>query len=345
VTEESRHDAAAPQGGLLRIVRRVPLWAWVAAGIGVVLIVVIGVGLFATSRPGFYARYHAYQRSYATLQTSVHKNLRCTDCHQDSRGALVQQALMVGDFYRGLFRRPSQPALARLTEPSRQACMSCHTHDWAWNAKRTALVPHPAHLRTIDEPRNCVDCHKWTAHEEAYMSKHKAMPFSTVCASFGCHVGWKQKDECQSCHHSLQQSKGDWRQVHRQTVRTFGPNGCLETCHTTDQCRLCHTTGKTPVFSGRGVATVTAIESAHVKKDWLSKHGSFALVDQSKCLVCHVSEAECKDCHSKRPAFHGSPDSWLSKHQPLAKKNQKRCLTCHEQKFCDDCHKQFKEMR
>ena len=99
-----------------------------------------------------------------------------------------------------------------------------------------------------------------------------------------------------------------------------------------------------PAFNGGGVTGVTLIERAHVKKDWIAKHGTFALADQSKCLVCHVSEGECRDCHSKRPAFHGSQASWLGRHKDLAK-NKKRCLTCHEKKWCDECHKQFKEMR
>ena len=176
------------------------------------------------------------------------------------------------------------------------------------------------------------------------MQKHKSMPFSTVCASFGCHVGWKTTDECGSCHHSLQEGKGEWKKVHRVTVQAFGPNGCLESCHDAGQCRQCHTTGKRPVFKSGGVAGVTQIEREHVKKTWLAKHGSFALADETKCLVCHVSEGECQDCHAKRPAFHGSPSTWLTRHKDLAK-NKKRCLTCHQQKFCDDCHKQFKEMR
>jgi hypothetical protein len=217
-------------------------------------------------------------------------------------------------------------------------------YDWSDNAKRTAKIPHPAHLRVADEPRECVKCHKWTAHEESYMQKHKSMPFSTVCASFGCHVGWKTTDECGSCHHSLQEGKGEWKKVHRVTVQAFGPNGCLESCHDAGQCRQCHTTGKRPEFKSGGVAGVTQIEREHVKKSWLAKHGSFALADERKCLVCHVSEGECQDCHAKRPAFHGSPSTWLTKHKDLAK-NKKRCLTCHQQKFCDDCHKQFKEMR
>ena len=330
--------------------RRLPRWgAWVAAvlGIVVVLAVAIGIALLATSQSGFYANYHTLQRSYDTLESSSHQGLACNKCHVDSRGAVVSGAARVGDFYRGLVRRPASPIFVTLPKPSSEACRSCHIDDWSMEATETIKVPHPAHLRVSSETRDCVGCHKWTAHEEVYMQKHEAMPFSTVCASFGCHVGWKQSSECASCHHSLQDSKGSWKVIHPQTVRASGPNGCLESCHTADQCRQCHTTGKTPVFSGGGVQTATEIERQHVRNDWIAKHGTSALEDPSKCLLCHVSLAECQDCHARRPAFHGSTSTWLARHKDFAKpaKNPQRCLTCHKQAWCDECHKQFKEMR
>ena len=321
-----------------------PRWVlWVALGIVAVLAIGIVVGLYATSRPSFYARYRLYKRNYTTLQSSAHEGLRCGQCHGGTTGA-VGYAARVGDFYRGIAKTPKQPIFVELSTPMSDACRKCHMYDWSDNAKRTAKIPHPAHLRVADEPRECVKCHKWTAHEESYMQKHKSMPFSTVCASFGCHVGWKTTDECGSCHHSLQEGKGEWKKVHRVTVQAFGPNGCLESCHDAGQCRQCHTTGKRPAFKAGGVAGVTQIEREHVKRNWLAKHGAFALADESKCLICHVSEGECQDCHAKRPAFHGSPSTWLTRHKDLSK-NKKRCLTCHKQRFCDDCHKQFKEMR
>ncbi len=324
---------------------RIPRWAYfVAAGVVAVLVVAIAVALVMTSRPSYYAGYGHLTASYDTLQTSVHKGLECSDCHGGTTGP-VGYAARVGMFYRGFIGNPKEPAYVKLMTPTSQACRKCHQYDWSWNSERTSKVPHPAHLRVADEKRECVTCHRWTAHEESYMQKHKAMPFSTVCASFGCHVGWKTTDQCSSCHHSLQETAGQWKTVHPQTVRASGANQCLESCHTADQCRQCHTTGVRPAFNSGGVSGVTDIERAHVKKNWLSQHGTFALADPSKCLVCHVSEGECKDCHSKRPAFHGSPESWLGKHQPLAKKDKQRCLTCHEQKFCDACHKQFKEMQ
>lgn len=311
------------------------------------VVVAAAVAIAATWRPGYFSGYERLKDNYSTLQSSVHRGLDCTDCHRDRRGTLVYRAALVGDFYYRLFSDVNEPKFVSMGKPARDACRSCHTQNWSDDSKRTAKLPHPAHLRVASETRDCVGCHKWTAHEEKDMEQHKKMPFSSVCASFGCHVGWKQSSDCMNCHHILEKTQGEWTQVHPQTVRATGPNACLETCHTADQCRLCHTTGKTPVFSGGGVPTgVTAIEAEHVKPTWMSKHGSFALADQSKCMTCHVSDGECADCHAKRPAFHGPKSTWLAKHEALSKGAlEKRCLTCHEKAWCEDCHKQFKEMR
>ena len=338
-------DAVTKPKGLLGGAPRFVVWVAVAAVV-VIVVVAVGVGLFAASRPAFFARYSSLQRNYNELQTSAHKGMACGQCHVDRRGPIVYEAALVGDFYRSLLGKAKYaPAFVSFGPPSKDACLTCHDYDWSMDSRKTMKIPHPAHLRVASEPRDCVTCHRWIGHEETYMQKHQAMPFSVVCASFPCHVGTKPAADCQNCHHILQADKGPWKAIHPQTVRAYGPNACLESCHTADQCRECHTTGKTPVFATQAVQSgVTAIEKQHVLSDWISKHGAMALQDQSKCLLCHVSEGECQDCHSKRPAFHGSQATWLGQHQPLAKANQQRCLTCHQQPWCDACHKQFKEM-
>lgn len=316
-------------------------------GLGVlgVLVVAVVVALVLTSRAAFYAHYEKLGGSYKTLQASTHANLDCDACHVDPRPAPVNAAGRVADFYTVLVASPTEPNYMNVGAVDGEACKTCHEQDWSDDAKRTSKIPHPAHLRVASETRDCVDCHKWTAHEEAYMAKHKEMPFSTVCASFGCHVGTKQPDECQTCHHTLQDTKGPWKEIHPQTVRASGANGCLEACHDADQCRQCHTTGKRPEFTGNVAQTgMKAIEREHVKKDWLKKHGAMALDDESKCMTCHVSLGECQDCHAKRPAFHGPKNTWLNRHVKFAE-NEKRCLACHEKNWCEECHKQFKEMR
>jgi hypothetical protein len=325
--------------------KRLPLIISLAVvGLVLVLVAAVAIPLFVTSSPAFFSRYSVLTRRYDSLQQSVHRGLTCNDCHGEQRGPVAYRLALVGEFYRSLLTRQKEPALVKFAPPTRQTCLKCHSDAWSTSLVRTAKVPHPAHLRAADEKRDCVTCHKWTAHEEAYMQKHKTMPFSGVCVSFGCHVGFKPADECTTCHHTLRPDS-EWLKVHPTAVASIGPNACLEKCHDAQQCRTCHTTGKKPVFNGLTAQSGTkAIETAHASKAWvLQLHGPLALADQSKCLICHVSETECQDCHSQRPAFHGPTSTWLVKHKALGT-NKARCLECHQESFCKQCHDQFKEM-
>ncbi len=309
-----------------------------------VIVVAVAVALFVTAQPSFFERYQGLERRHTTLAASAHTGIACLTCHIDKRGAFVGDIARVGEFYRSLVTTSTDLAFVRFDPPINSACVQCHRYAWSTDASRTAAVPHPAHLRVTSENRDCVSCHKWVAHEEPYQAKHKTMPFSAVCASFGCHVGVKQSSECANCHHVLQEGRGDWVVTHQQVVRAAGPNACLQSCHNADQCRTCHTTGKTPVLpSSVPTAAVSLIAAAHVKPDWVTTvHGQTALQDPTKCTICHISEGECLDCHAQRPAFHGPASTWLNRHQPLAAAQPARCLTCHQQYWCDACHNQFK---
>jgi len=315
----------------------------VLAAVAVVVVIALAVGLLVTGQPTFLKRYPIYARSYATLASSAHKGMTCGQCH--ATGGLGYRLALVGDFYASAFQRDAYaPTFSKLAQPTRAACLACHSHDWSMDSAKTSKVPHPAHLRVATETRDCVTCHRWIGHEETYMQQHTKMPFSVVCASFGCHVGWKQPNDCKNCHHQLQVSLGVWKQVHPQVVHTVGANACLEKCHTADQCRLCHTTGKMPVFAKTiAASTVTTIEVAHVKSDWLTQHGTFAMQDKTKCLTCHVTFQECEDCHSVKPAFHGTDNTaWIGTgHEKYAKLNPKRCFECHKPTECNSCHTQF----
>lgn len=328
--------------------KRIPrLVLVISAALIIALVVAIALPLYLMSKSVFLARFHGFSDNYESLQTSVHRDVACDACHAQGRGRMAYRADMTVGFYRGLFGGQTDAPAIKMQRPVNEACVKCHEGAWSDNVKRTSRIPHPAHLRVIDETRDCVKCHKWTAHQEKYLEKHKKMPFSGVCVSYGCHVGWKQKDQCSTCHHVLYKGAEEWKKAHPRFVRSAGDLGCLETCHEVAQCRLCHTTGKTPVFKGLAVQTgLKAIEAQHAKATWIDKHGTLALQDQSKCLLCHGSVGECQSCHSRRPKFHGSPRSWTGTHSKFTKKvDDPRCLTCHKKAWCEDCHAKFKEMR
>jgi hypothetical protein len=317
----------------------------ITAAVLVVVAVAVIVPLVATSSPKFFARYHLLQRRYVNLENSAHEGIGCRQCHETK--PIANGAALIADYYTSFFRRDTVPEFFKFAPPTREACLKCHEDDWSTEVSRTKRIPHPAHLRVASETRNCVDCHKWTAHLETYIEKHKTMPFSGVCVAYGCHVGTKTTEQCFNCHHVLHESGDQWKTEHPRIAAATGQSACLESCHTVEQCQLCHTTGKKPVFSGLPIEVgMKAIEELHVKPEWTSRyHGAEALKDKKKCLLCHQSAGECDECHLQRPAFHGSTATWIGRHSKQSKTvDDPRCLACHKKPWCEECHQKFKEM-
>lgn len=317
----------------------------IVAAVALAAFAAVAVPLIATSTPGFFARYHLLERRYVNLEGSVHEGIGCRVCHETA--PVANGVALVADYYRSLVTTDPLPVYFSFGPPRRAACLTCHANDWSSDASRTARIPHPAHQRVASEKRDCVTCHKWIAHLETVMQKHKTMPFSGVCVAYGCHVGTKATAQCFDCHHVLHEDGKRWDATHPTVVKATGENACLETCHQVAQCRLCHTTGERPKFSGPPIEVgAKPIEELHVKKDWTARyHGTEALKDEARCMLCHVSEAQCADCHRERPRFHGSTATWIGRHKKATKRvDDPRCLTCHEEAWCEDCHRQFKEM-
>ena len=309
-------------------------------------VVAVGIALASTATPEFFSRYHLLERRYVNLGGSAHEGIGCRTCHETN--ALANGASLVGDYYQSIVATSNQtPRFFRFGPPENDACLSCHEADWAMKAERIERIPHPAHTRVASEERPCVGCHKWTAHFEEYMEKHKEMPFSGVCVAYGCHVGTKTTEQCFDCHHVLHDDAEQWTKKHPVTAKRTGQNACIESCHTVKQCQQCHTTGVVPKFDGLPIeVTMKSIEELHVKADWTKTyHGAEALKGRDRCLKCHQDEGECGECHLQRPAFHGSTKSWIGRHKKhTTELDDPRCIECHKQAYCDDCHKQFEEM-
>jgi hypothetical protein len=325
--------------------RNVRIAAIVGAAIVVLAVIAVAVALLATTGPAFFERYQGLERRHTMLAASAHSGVDCVVCHTDPAKAFASDAARVAEFYSSLVTTSTELAFFKFQPPTNAACLECHLYAWSVDPTRTAQVPHPAHLSVATETRDCVSCHRWVAHEEAYQAKHETMPFSGVCVSFGCHVGTVQRSDCGTCHHALAPSQVAWKTQHAVVVREIGPNACMQ-CHKPSQCDECHTTGAATDLPSIVPTLGASVEAQHVKSDWLSQHGTVALKDPSVCSSCHISNGECLDCHTQRPAFHDPISTWLVRHQPLGTApNLPRCLTCHTQSFCDACHAQFKETR
>ena len=326
-----------------RRVYRVALTAVIATVVASAI--AVAVPLIATSSPDFFARYHLLERKYVNLESSAHEGIGCRACHETQ--ALANGLQLVADYYTSLVSSSEEPRFFTFEPPRNEACLACHEEDWSTETSRTARIPHPAHQRVASETRECVSCHKWTAHRETYLEKHEQMPFSRTCVAYGCHVGTKTSEQCYSCHHVLHDSAEQWKTEHPQVVKANGQNGCLEGCHTVVQCQQCHTTGERPEFDGLPIeVSMQSIETLHVEDGWTeSTHGPEALKGPDRCMRCHQSEGECDECHLERPDSHGPTKSWIGRHSDTAAAvDDPRCLACHEKPWCEDCHRQFEEM-
>lgn len=315
-----------------------------AAGLLLVLLALPVVAL-STSPEAFFGGYHDLAVNQEELESSLHAGIACGACHPDPRGSVAYTVAFVGDFYARLAGESAAPRYVEFTTPPREACLACHEGDWSHDNERTIRIPHPAHLRVASETRECVECHKWTAHQETYIAEHKEMPFSGVCAAYGCHVGTRKADQCINCHHALREDADEWPAEHARVVHAMGSAACMESCHNAAECRLCHTTGERPVFEGLPTETgMREIERLHILDDWMERHGPVGFEDQAACMKCHVSDGECRACHAHRPTSHDPPETWLARHKDVVE-DERRCLTCHEQPWCQECHDQFKEMQ
>lgn len=335
---------ATPEDGSRRKTR-----VLIAAALAVVALATaaVVVPLVVTSTPEFFSRYHLLERRYVNLEHSAHEGIGCRSCHETD--PLANGVGLIREFYASYTsKRRKVPKYFTFHPPRRENCLRCHAADWSDEAARTDRIPHPAHVRVAAEKRECVSCHKWTAHFETYMEKHKTMPFSGVCVAYGCHVGTKTAKQCFDCHHVLHEAGEKWRTEHPRTARATGQSACMERCHSVEQCQKCHTTGVRPTnFNGLPIeVSMKSIEKRHVRDDWTTRfHGAEALKGQDRCLKCHQSKGECAECHLQRPAFHGSTTSWIGRHKRHTKRvDDPRCLACHEKAWCEKCHKQFEEM-
>lgn len=312
--------------------------------IGIAALTAIAVPLYATGKPQFYGKYQRFAQRYESWKTSKHRNVTCIQCHVGPKDGVGYRASLVQEYYR-TGAKARRPVVATLPPASAAACRGCHSEGRSFNLKRLASIPHPAHTDLTEERRDCVKCHKWVAHSEKYQEKHKKIVFTGICTSFGCHAGTKSQSECRWCHHTQSFAPSKWREMHPRVVDDRGSNGCFDYCHKVAQCRSCHIKGRNP-FAEKGTAPkqLTGLIARHATPEWDAEHGKEAQQGKEKCFYCHGSVAACRDCHSRRPAFHGPKSTWLSRHQKLGK-NKKRCLACHVAKECTDCHKVFKEGR
>ena len=220
----------------------------VAVALVVVLLVALAVPLVA-SRPrrSSSPATTCLNRRFVNLENSAHEGIGCRECHETqpvANGVCARRRLLSQlrhDRHDSTCVTSSSPR-----RHGRRASSATRTTG-AIDARRTERIPHPAHLRVASETRNCVDCHKWTAHLETYMEKHKKMPFSGVCVVLRVPRGHQEdRPVLQLPPRACTSPANSGRRSIRRSSRPPGESACLESCHQVEQCQQCHTTGKTP---------------------------------------------------------------------------------------------------
>jgi len=249
-----------------------------------VIVVLIAVPGYLSTRPDTFAHYDSLETEYRSWSTSTHAEVGCDDCHV-APGPLSNALFrirMVGEYYAS-FIAPSRKPTA-LARPTNEGCLVCHSDLRTVSPKGDLQIPHRAHITILE--MDCVECHGYLVHEKSLEGKHT--PPMVECMS--CHDGDSADDACTACHTSKaapeNHSAADWLVVHG--AHSEDP-ACAD-CHQwrDDWCVDCHA-DRPRSHSG----------------DWRAVHGDAVSVHRS-CEACHEGSF-CIECHGDVPQLGFTP--------------------------------------
>jgi hypothetical protein len=211
-----------------------------------------------------------------------------------------------------------------VSQHARVNCQSCHVPP-RWTDRATyhlrttgevylSLLPLDRAPETLGKPANaaCESCH---------IDLRAVSPSGDLNIPHRAHVD-KLKVRCTVCHSRLVHGAGT-QQGTKPRMAT-----CL-TCHDGKKaksgCEVCHRSKGEP--------------ESHDSKDWLMVHADRQ--EQEDCKECHAwNDKWCADCHSQRPASHGTasnPAVWRKTHG-AAVDVRRNCEVCHDERSCVRCH-------
>jgi nitrate/TMAO reductase-like tetraheme cytochrome c subunit len=287
------------------------------------------LGLETTSSSKFCSSCHEMKPEYYTWKASSHSEVDCVNCHTGSSKEDYAKAKANGLVQ--VFKKATQTYTAPIRMPDQiqdSSCEKCHnifTRDVTPTGDLT--IPHDKHK---NEGIKCTQCHQGVAHGKiadrkmtyqadyqkwddalgkAVMSESKYMkPDMATCMK--CHTARKITTECKACHET-----GMYPDTHQSKLFKLQSHGT----HARDDLNLCNSCHY--YMSAKeidGLAKVTTINKFLKKENKAPKLSEFDYAKQNTF---------CKECHSLRPASHGS--LFLGNHGELASKNKEKCLACH----------------
>lgn len=340
---------------------------WPLLGAVVVLCVLGGVGMSATSSNQFCSSCHEMTPETNTWKTTSHSKVSCVSCHAgEGIGNYFKYKLKIASFVVKHFTGRVSDQIVATDPVQTQVCESCHSTARVVTASGDINIPHDKHLK---QGITCTACHGGVSH--AYIAERgltkKADIASWTVAKAGSvstfDAAKTTMEACLDCHEQVNAGKKPWEEnqglgkSEKQRVteneqlakKATTSDGKLSPAVTVTanakpsdlqapmRCAPCHRDIKTP--------------NNHVDKSWGTVHGVVAAQDVRYCASCHSRQRDrvlltaqtsvkdyarnntlCAPCHLKRPAGHlANPQQWLPAHSAVVKdKKPDGCLVCHE---------------
>lgn len=205
-------------------------------------------------------------------------------------------------------------------------CQVCHdVTEHTYTAETATALCKTCHPEEMAEGALCVYCHEYPSTRQPadhtspnWLSVHGTQSVSLVpshdarltCAA--CH----DESFCQKCH-SLPMPHPSGFVTSHASLAVRLESGC-SMCHGEDECADCH---------------ASRAPASHAAEPF--EHWDPAVLQASRCSVCHEGSRYCSDCHtSVKPDSHKS--GWDHGAQALA--IDSNCGFCHQQTYCADCH-------
>jgi hypothetical protein len=188
----------------------------------------------------------------------------------------------------------------------------------------------------------CKSCHKLSMPHAADFKTNHVSSKKNPAPCTNCH---RFKEICSNCHHIGASTSKPWIQVHGGSTNTNSAAGCIEKCHTKNDCVSCHNRRQAIPASHRAknfVRNFSAKDANHVQlytKDgeictYCHKGEVAALPNSSFCTGCHkLKMPHALDEGSKQKFQHANENGGMVKGL-----NKAQCSNCHQTRFCDSCH-------
>ncbi|MEW5705996.1 MAG: NapC/NirT family cytochrome c [Actinomycetota bacterium] len=246
----------------------------------VVIVVLAGIALSATSKPSFCQTCHEMKDDYVAWQSSAHKDVSCNSCHIEP-GALnflkhkIASLSQVTAHISNNFEKPINKNSEVSEGIKNEQCTSCHKKTKSISTAEI-IFNHEIHIQKVGV--NCAYCHNRVAHPG--VEGHTSRIQMKTCVE--CHQKKNGPLSCNTCHPSSFKLKPashedpSWSKSHGKGDRSDCGN-----CHFDQQrfCNGCHGT-----------------EMPH-PKDWIKTHYK-KVTTRQQCALCHETETFCKSCHS-----------------------------------------------